>query len=176
MSLPHAIVKQLWEAGYAGKVIRVPLMSEKAHLKVWADELLGEVEELYERRGVTFVLERKGRLDFYRSFGLLRLCRRFHMEMKEVRSLRRRAYWRWFRWMRALEEPRLRIADRFCENGSTVPSSRAQAEGSSPSNGDGRQSYLEIRVRVRRGEPMDRTEPKEFVEMARESVRGVTWR
>ncbi len=60
MSLPHAIVKQLWEAGYAGKVVRVPLMSEKAHLKVWADELLGEVEELYERRGVTFVLERKG--------------------------------------------------------------------------------------------------------------------
>ncbi len=80
------------------------------------------------------------------------------MEMKEVRSLRRRAYWRWFRWMRALEEPRLRIADKFAENG------------------DGRQSYLEIRVRVRRGEPMDRSEPKEFVEMARESVRGVTWR
>ncbi|MCZ6478949.1 MAG: hypothetical protein O6929_00880 [candidate division NC10 bacterium] len=151
-------MKQLWEAGYAGKVVRVPLMSEKARLKVWADELLGEVEELYERRGVTFVLERKGRLDFYRSFGLLRLCRRFHMEMKEVRSLRRRAYWRWFRWMRALEEPRLRIADKFAENG------------------DGRQSYLEIRVRVRRGEPMDGSEPKEVVEMARESVRGVTWR
>jgi len=167
VSLPHAIVKQLWEAGYAGKVVRVPLMSEKARLKVWADELLGEVEELYERRGVTFVLERKGRSDFYRSFGLLRLCRRFHMEMKEVRSLRRRAYWRWFRWMRALEEPRLRIVDRFSEDGSTV---------SSPSNGDGRQSYLEIRVRVRRGEPMDRSEPRELVEMARESVRGVTWR
>ncbi len=78
--------------------------------------------------------------------------------------------------MRALEEPRLRIADRFCEDGSTVPSSRAQAEGSSPPNGDGRQSYLEIRVRVRRGEPMDGSEPREFIEMARESVRGVTWR
>lgn len=158
MSLPHAIVKQLWEAGYAGKVVRVPLMSEKALLKIWADELLGDVEELYERRGVTFVLERTGRSDFYRSFGLLRLCRRFHLEMKEVRRLRRRAYWRWFRWMRALEEPRLKLVDKFGENG------------------DGRQSYLEIRKRVRRGEPMDGSELREIVQMARDSVGGVTWR
>lgn len=158
MSLPHAIVKQLWEAGYAGKVIRVPLMSEKGILKVWADELLGEVEELYERKGVTFVLERKGRSDFYRSFGLLRLCRRFHLEMKEARRLRHRVYWRWFRWLRALEEPRLRVADKFGENG------------------DGRQSYLEIRRRVRGGEPMDGSELRELVQMARDSVGGVTWR
>ncbi len=158
VSLPHAIVKQLWEAGYAGKVVRVPLMSEKALLRIWADELLREVEEFYEKRDVTFVLERRGRSDFYRFFGLLRLCRRLHLEMKEVRRLRRRAYWRWFRWMRALEEPRLKLADKFGENG------------------DGRQNYLEIRGRVRRGESMDGSEPKELVRMARDSVGEVTWR
>ena len=158
MSLPHAIVKRLWEAGYAGKVLRVPLMSEKALLKVWADELLGEVEGLYERKGVTFVLESRGRSDFYRSFGLLRLCRRFHLEMKEARRLRRRAYWRWFRWMRALEEPRLIVADKFGENGG------------------GRQSYLEIRGRVRGGESMDGRDPRDLLQMARDSIGGVTWR
>ncbi len=69
--------------------------------------------------------------------------------------------------MRALEAPRLRVADRFGENGSTV---------SSPSNGDGRQSYLKIRGRVRGGEAMDGKEPRELVQMARDSVGGVTWR
>jgi len=158
MSLPYPILKELWEAGYAGKVIRVPVMNDKGMLKARADELLADVEELYEEKGTTFVFEKRGRSDFYRSFGVLRLCRRFHLDMNEAKRVRRRVYWRWFRWVRTSEEPKLKVADRFGVNG------------------EGKERYLEVRRRIRVGEPMDGREPQELVRMAEESVRGVTWR
>ena len=156
MSLPYPIVRQLWEAGYAGKLVRVPAMNNKGVLKAWANELLREVEKLYEERGTTFVFERRGRSDFYRFFGVLKLCGRFHLEMAEAKRVRRRAYYRWFRWMRSSEEPRLKAADRFGRDG------------------EGRIKYLEIRRRVRVREMVEGSD--EIVRLARESVGSVTWR
>lgn len=158
MSLPYPIVRQLWEAGYAGKLVRVPAQNNKGLLKARANELLSDVEELYEERGTTLVFERRGRSDFYRFFGVLKLCGRFHLEMKEAKRVRRRAYWRWFRWMRASEEPRLKAAERFGRNG------------------EGRMKYLEIRRRIRVEEAVDGSEREEIVRLARDSVGSVTWR
>ena len=87
MTLPPSILKQLWEAGYGGKVIRVPARNQRLELKVVANEILKEAERLYESKGTTFVLERRGRSDFYRSFGALKLCRRFHLSIEEARNL-----------------------------------------------------------------------------------------
>ena len=69
MALPPLILKQLWEAGYGGKVIRVPAKNQRLELKVIANEILKDAERLYESKGATFVLERRCRSDFYRSFG-----------------------------------------------------------------------------------------------------------
>lgn len=158
MALPHSILKQLWEAGYGGKVIRVPAMNERVIIKLNADELLREVEEFYELKGMSFVFERRGRSDFYRFFGLLRLCRRLHLSMEEARKARRRAYSRWCHWMRNLEGTKLGLADKFGENG------------------EGRRIYLDIRKRVREGRGVEGGTPTELVEMARNSVGSVTWR
>ena len=158
MALPHSILKQLWDAGYGGRVIRVPVMNERVMLKVRANELLKETEELYELKGMTFVFERRGRSDFYRCFGLLKLCRRLHLSMEDARKVRRRAYSRWCHWMRSLEGSKLRIADGFGESG------------------EGRRSYLDIRRRVHEGEVVNGGLPGELVEMAQNSVGGVRWR
>src|SRR5215472_12337228 len=134
MSLPQSIVKQLWEAGYGGKVIRVPAKNERRELKFVANEILKAAEALYESKGSTFVLERRGRSDFYRSFGALKLCRRFHLSIEEARKVRRRAYSRWSHWMKESELKVLRMTERFGEDG------------------EGKEKYLGIRRRVRAGE------------------------
>ena len=137
MALPPSILKQLWEAGYGGKVIRVPAKNQRLELKVVANEILKEAERLYESKGTTFVLERRGRSDFYRSFGALKLCRRFHLSIEEARKVRRRAYSRWSHWVRESEANVLRAADKFGESG------------------EGRRKYLEVRERVRGGEEVN---------------------
>jgi hypothetical protein len=154
MALPPLILKQLWEAGYGGKVIRVPVKNQRLELKVVANEILKEAERLYETKGTTFVLERRGRSDFYRSFGALKLCRRFHFSIQEVRKVRRRAYSRWSRWVGECEANTLRLADKF---------------------DDGRRKYLEVRKRVREGEDVDGV-GREVLEMAEASIRSVKWR
>jgi hypothetical protein len=112
MTLPPSILKQLWEAGYAGKIIRVPTRNERLQLKVIANEILRDAERLYESKGTTFVLERRGRSDFYRSFGALKLCRRFHLSIEEARKVRRRAYSRWSHWIRDCETNILRVTEK----------------------------------------------------------------
>jgi len=156
MALPRSILKQLWEAGYGGKVIRVPVKNERLRLKVIADEILGEAEGLYESKATTFVLERRGRSGFYRCFGALRLCRRFHLSVEEARRVRRRAYSRWNHWMRECEVKILQFAEKFGEGG------------------EGRRRYLDLRKRVREGQEVDGS-IGELLEMARVSVRSVTW-
>jgi hypothetical protein len=157
MSLPQSILKQLWAAGYGGKVIRVPVKNETLQLKVVANEILKAAEALYESKGSTFVLERRGRSDFYRSFGALKLCRRFHLSIEEARKVRRRAYSRWNHWMREGELKILRMTERYGEDG------------------EGKQTYLEIRKRVREGEAVEGVSG-ELLEMARVSVRSVKWK
>jgi hypothetical protein len=157
MALPPLILKQLWEAGYGGKVIRVPVKNERLRLKVIANEILKEAERLYESKGMTFVLERRGRSDFYRSFGALKLCRRFHLSIQEVRKVRRRAYSRWSHWLRDCEADTLRLAEKYGENG------------------DGRRKYLEVRRWVREGEDMDGLD-RHLLEMAQASIRSVKWK
>ena len=156
MALPPSILKQLWEAGYGGKVIRVPVKNETLQLKVVANEILKAAEALYESKGSTFVLERRGRSDFYRSFGALKLCRRFHLTIEEARKVRRRAYSRWSHWMREGELKILRMTERYGEEG------------------EGKQNYLEVRRRVREGEAVEGVS-EELLAMARVSVRSVKW-
>jgi hypothetical protein len=156
MALPPSLLKQLWEAGYGGKVIRVPAKNERLELKVIANEILKNAERLYESKGTTFVLERRGRSDFYRSFGALKLCRRFHLSIVEARKVRRRAYSRWSHWVRGSEANVLRAADKFGESG------------------EGRQRYLEVRGRVRGGEDVHGVDG-EILEMAWASIRSVKW-
>ena len=157
MALPPLILKQLWEAGYGGKVIRVPVKNQRLELKVVANEILKDAERIYETKGITFVLERRGRSDFYRSFGALKLCRRFHLSIQEVRKVRRRAYSRWSHWVRECEANTLRLADKLDENG------------------EGKRKYLEVRKRVREGEDVDGGD-REVLEMAQTSIRSVKWR
>jgi hypothetical protein len=102
-------------------------------------------------------LERRGRSDFYRSFGALKLCRRFHFSIQEVRKVRRRAYSRWSHWVRECEANTLRFADKCAESG------------------EGRRKYLEVRKRVREGEDVDGVD-REVLEMAEASIRSVKWR
>jgi hypothetical protein len=156
MSLPQSILKQLWAAGYGGKVIRVPVKNETLQLKVVANEILKAAEALYESKGSTFVLERRGRSDFYRSFGALKLCRRFHLSIEEARKVRRRAYSRWNHWMREGELKILRMTERYGEDG------------------EGKQTYLEIRKRVREGEKIAGVSG-DLIEMARASIRSIKW-
>lgn len=157
MSLPRSLLKQLWDAGYGGKVIRVPAKNERLQLKVIANEILKEAERLYESKGTTFVLERRGRSDFYRSFGALKLCRRFHLSIEEARKVRRRAYSRWNHWVLESEANILRAADRFGESG------------------EGRQKYLEVRKRIREGEEAAGM-AAEILETAWASIRSVKWK
>ena len=157
MALPPLILKQLWEAGYGGKVIRVPAKNERLELKVIANEILKEAERLYESKGTTFVLERRGRSDFYRSFGALKLCRRFHLSIEEARKVRRRAYSRWNHWVRESEANILRAADKFGDSG------------------EGRRKYLEVRKRIREGEEVTGV-AAEILEMAWASIRSVKWK
>lgn len=157
MALPPAILKQLWEAGYGGKVVRVPARNERLQLKVIANEILKEAERLYELKGTTFVLERRGRSDFYRSFGALRLCRRFHLSIDEARKVRRRAYSRWNHWIRESEAKTLQTAGRFGEGD------------------EGRQKYLEARKRVREGEDMTGVTGN-LLELVQSSIRSVKWK
>ena len=70
MSLPQSLLKQLWDAGYGGKVIRVPARNERLQLKVIANQILKDAEDIYESKGTTFVFGKK------RSIGLLPLVRR----------------------------------------------------------------------------------------------------
>jgi len=157
MALPTSILKQLWEAGYGGKVIRVPVKNQRLELKVIANEILKEAERLYESKGITFVLERRGRSDFYRSFGALKLCRRFHLSIEEARKVRRRAYSRWNHWMRESEANMLRATDRSQESG------------------EGRREYLEVRKRIHEGEEVAGV-AREILEMAWASIRSVKWK
>ena len=157
MTLPPSILKQLWEAGYGGKVIRVPAKNQRLELKVVANEILKEAERLYELKGTTFVLERRGRSDFYRSFGALKLCRRFHLSIEEARKARRRAYSRWSHWMRESEANMLRAASRSQESG------------------EGRRTYLEVRKQIREGEEVAGV-AAEILEMAWASIRSVKWK
>jgi len=157
MGLPTSILKQLWEAGYGGKVIRVPVKNQRLELKVIANEILKEAERLYESKGITFVLERRGRSDFYRSFGALKLCRRFHLSIEEARKVRRRAYSRWNHWMRESEANMLRATDRSQESG------------------EGRREYLEVRKRIHEGEEVAGV-AREILEMAWASIRSVKWK
>jgi len=157
MTLPPSILKQLWEAGYGGKVIRVPARNQRLELKVVANEILKEAERLYESKGTTFVLERRGRSDFYRSFGALKLCRRFHLSIEEARKVRRRAYSRWNHWVRKSEANIFRAADKLGESG------------------EGRRDYLEVRKRIRGGEEVAGV-AAEILEMAWASMRSVKWK
>ena len=50
MSLPQSILKQLWQAGYGGQVIRVPVKNERLQLKLVANEVLKDAERLDSRR------------------------------------------------------------------------------------------------------------------------------
>jgi hypothetical protein len=156
MSLPQSLLKQLWAAGYGGKVIRVPVKNERLQLKVIANEILKDAERLYESKGITFVLERRGRSDFYRSFGALKLCRRFHLSIEEARKVRRRAYSRWSHWVRESEAKILQITERFGESR------------------EGRQKYLEVRRRVREGEDTNGVTGN-LLELAQASIRSVKW-
>ena len=156
MSLPQSLLKQLWAAGYGGKVIRVPVKNERLQLKVIANEILKDAERLYESKGITFVLERRGRSDFYRSFGALKLCRRFHLSIEEARKVRRRAYSRWSHWVRESEAKILQTTERFGE-------SRER-----------RQKYLEVRRRVREGEDTNGVTGN-LLELAQASIRSVKW-
>ena len=156
MSLPQSLLKQLWAAGYGGKVIRVPVKNERLQLKVIANEILKDAESLYESKGITFVLERRGRSDFYRSFGALKLCRRFHLSIEEARKVRRRAYSRWSHWVRESEAKILQITERFGDS----------REGS--------QKYLEVRRRVREGEDTNGV-TENLLELAQASIRSVKW-
>jgi hypothetical protein len=156
MSLPQSLLKQLWAAGYGGKVIRVPVKNERLQLKVIANEILRDAERLYESKGITFVLERRGRSDFYRSFGALKLCRRFHLGIDEARKVRRRAYSRWSHWVRESEAKILQITERFGESR------------------EGRQKYLEVRRRVRGGEDTNGVTGN-LLELAQASIRSVKW-
>jgi hypothetical protein len=157
MALPPSILKQLWEAGYGGKVIRVPAKNQRLELKVIANEILKEAERLYESRGITFVLERRGRSDFYRSFGALKLCRRFHLSVEEARKVRRRAYSRWNHWVRGSEANILRAAEKSGESG------------------EGRRKYLEVRKRIREGEDLDGV-TGDLLESAQASIWSVKWK
>jgi hypothetical protein len=156
MSLPQPILKQLWAAGYAGKVIRVPIQNERRELKFVANEILKVAEALYELKGSTFVLERRGRSDFYRSFGALKLCRRFHLSIEEARKVRRRAYSRWSHWVRECEAKILKITERFGESH------------------EGRQKYLEVRRRMREREDLNGV-TRDLLELAQASIRSVKW-
>jgi len=156
MALPPLILKQLWQAGYGGKVIRVPAKNERLELKVIANEILKDAERLYESKGTTFVLERRGRSDFYRSFGALKLCRRFHLSIEEARKVRRRAYSRWSHWVRESETNILRAADKFGESG------------------EGRRKYLEVRSRLREREDLNGVAGN-LLELAQASIRSVKW-
>ncbi len=156
MSLPQPILKQLWAAGYAGKVIRVPIQNERRELKFVANEILKAAEALYELKGSTFVLERRGRSDFYRSFGALKLCRRFHLSIEEARKVRRRAYSRWSYWVRASEAKILQTTERFGESH------------------EGRQKYLEVRRRMREREDLNSV-TGDLLELAQASIRSVKW-
>jgi hypothetical protein len=156
MSLPQALLRQLWDAGYGGKVIRVPVRNERLQLKVIANQILKDVEDIYESKGTTFVLERRGRSDFYRSFGALKLCRHFHLSIEEARKVRRRAYARWSHWFRESEENVLKLIERFGEDG------------------EGKREYLEIRKRLRAGETVG-GENSNLIELARKSIRSAKW-
>ena len=156
MSLPQSLLKQLWAAGYGGKVIRVPAKNERLELKVIANEILRNAERLYESRGITFVLERRGRSDFYRSFGALKLCRRFHLSIEEARKVRRRAYSRWSHWVRESEAKILQITERSGESR------------------EGRQKYLEVRRRMREREDLNGV-TRDLLELAQASIRSVKW-
>jgi hypothetical protein len=157
MTLPPSILKQLWEAGYGGKVIRVPAKNQRLELKVVANEILKEAERAYELKGTTFVLERRGRSDFYRSFGALKLCRRFHLSIEEARKVRRRAYSRWSHWVRESEAKILRLTEKFGESG------------------EGKQKYLDVRKRIREREEVSGV-AAEILEIAWASIRSVKWK
>jgi hypothetical protein len=103
------------------------------------------------------VLERRGRSDFYRSFGALKLCRRFQLSIEEARKVRRRAYSRWSHWMRESEANMLRAADKFGDSS------------------EGRRKYLEVRKRIRGGEEVSGV-AAEILEMAWASIRSVKWK
>ena len=156
MSLSQSLLKQLWEAGYGGKVIRVPVRNERLQLKVIANQILKDAEDIYELKGITFVLERRGRSDFYRSFGALKLCRRFHLSIEEARKVRRRAYGRWCHWFRDSEESVLKHTERIGEDD------------------EGKQNYLSVRRRLRAGESVG-GESSNLIELARKSIRSVKW-
>jgi hypothetical protein len=156
MSLSQLLLKQLWDAGYGGKVIRVPPKNERLQLKVIANQILKDAEDIYESKGSTFVLERRGRSDFYRSFGALKLCRRFHLSIEEARKIRRRAYGRWSHWFRESEESLLKLTERFGEES------------------EGKQNYLEVRRRLRAGKNVG-DESSNLIELARKSIRSTKW-
>ena len=156
MSLPQSLLKQLWQAGYGGQVVRVPVKNDRLQLKLIANEVLKDAERIYESKGTTFVLERRGRSDFYRSFGALKLCRRFHLSIEETRKVRRRAYSRWSHWFRGCEEHVLRLTERFGADGA------------------GKKKYLELRQRLRAGEDVS-GENRDLIELVKNSIGSVKW-
>ena len=156
MSLSQSLLKQLWDAGYGGKVIRVPARNERLQLKVIANQILKDAEDIYELKGITFVLERRGRSDFYRSFGALKLCRHFHLSIEDARKVRRRAYGRWNHWFRECEGSLLKLTERFGVED------------------EGKRNYLEVRKRLRAGENAG-GESSNLIELARKSIRSTKW-
>lgn len=128
----------------------MPGRTERAELRLCVNEVLCWVEELYEKSGMDFSGD-AGRRAFWRSFGLLEMTRRLHVPLERARVVRKRAYWRWARWMES-EKERLKTL------------------------GDGKAGYLEVRRGLRLGESGWGNSSVEVLEAARESLGSARWR
>lgn len=160
--------------GLAGKRVYFPQQDGHTLVSQHMPRLLVEIEADYERRGVTFSTETSARRTFSTLFGKTRVAHRFNLTPRTAARVASASWKAWRAWFAQQERARLEQI-------------RALAQERGREYAALYFSYLEIRGRLRSGEPVVvehyarfHTMParviEQVIELAGTSIASCPWR
>jgi hypothetical protein len=172
--MPADLLALAYRYGLAGKRVYVPQQDGHTLVNQHVPRLLVEIEADYERRGVTFSAETSPRKTFSRMFGKNMVAHKFNLKVRTAARVASAAWNTWREWFSRHERPRLEQV-------------RALAHESGRDYSPLYFSYLEIRGRLRSGEPVVvehyarfHTMParviEQVIELAGTSIASCPWR
>lgn len=160
--------------GLAGKRVYFPQQDGHTLVTQHVPPLLLEIEADYEERGVTFSIEPSSRKTFSTLFGKTRVAHRFKLKLRTAARVASASWRAWRSWFAHHERPRLEQV-------------RTLAQENGREYGALYFSYLEIRGRLRNGEPviveyyarfhaMSADAVEQVIELAGVSIASCPWR
>ncbi|MEO6667171.1 MAG: hypothetical protein ABIO65_10425, partial [Nitrospiria bacterium] len=105
--LPADLLAIGYKYGLAGKRVYFPQQDGHNLVNQHVPRLLVEIEEDYERRGVTFSTESSPRKTFSRMFGKNMVAHKFTLKVRTAARVTSMAWKRWREWFARHERARL---------------------------------------------------------------------